>query len=112
VFKKGRREEKAKGVDIALTTDVLSDAFLDNYDAMVLIAGDRDYLPVVEAVKRQGKLVTIAFFEDVVHDDLRHAADGFIDLTETLERSWRRHAESLRKIEARARSEASKRDRK
>ena len=39
---------KAKGVDIALTTDMLSNAFLGNYDVAVLVAGDGDYVPLVE----------------------------------------------------------------
>ena len=43
---------RAKGVDIALTKDLLSHAFLDNYDAVVLVAGDGDYVPVVEELKR------------------------------------------------------------
>ena len=43
VFKKPRRSEKSKGVDIALATDFLSNAFLDNYDAAILVAGDGDY---------------------------------------------------------------------
>jgi uncharacterized LabA/DUF88 family protein len=52
VFKKVRREEKAKGVDIALVKDFLSHAFLDNYDVAVLVAGDWDYVPLITEVKR------------------------------------------------------------
>src|SRR3954453_11123854 len=48
VFKKDRRDQKAKGVDIALTKDMLSHAYLNNYDCAVLIAGDGDYVPLVE----------------------------------------------------------------
>ncbi|MGD0310008.1 MAG: NYN domain-containing protein, partial [Acidobacteriota bacterium] len=40
VFKKTARDQKAKGVDISLTKDMLSHAFLDNYDIAVLVAGD------------------------------------------------------------------------
>ena len=52
VFQKPDGNRKAKGVDIALTKDVLSHAFRDNYDTAVLIAGDGDYVPLVEEVKR------------------------------------------------------------
>ncbi|MGI9074506.1 MAG: NYN domain-containing protein [Bryobacteraceae bacterium] len=51
VFKKTCREEKAKGVDIALTKDMLVHAFLDNFDIAVLVTGDGDYVPLVEEVK-------------------------------------------------------------
>jgi uncharacterized LabA/DUF88 family protein len=56
VFKKARQEEKAKGVDIALTKDMLSHAFRNNYEIAVLYAGDGDYVPLVEEVKSLGKL--------------------------------------------------------
>src|SRR5437667_2576926 len=36
---------RSKGVDITLTKDMLSDAFMNNYDDAVLLAGDADYIP-------------------------------------------------------------------
>ena len=93
VFKKDRREEKAKGVDIALTKDMLSHAFRNNYEIAVLVAGDGDYLPVVEEVKRLGKLVYVWFFaQEGLHPDLRLAADYFKDISEDLVGSWIRHS--------------------
>jgi NYN domain len=59
---KGKRGEKAKGVDIALSKDLLSHAYLDNYDVAVLVAGDGDYIPLVDEVKRRGKVVYGSFF--------------------------------------------------
>ena len=55
VFKKHKQTEKAKGVDISLTKDMLSHAFNNHYDVGVLIAGDGDYVPLVEEVKHLGK---------------------------------------------------------
>lgn len=49
-------------MDIALTTDFLWNAFQDNYDVAVLFAGDGDYVPMANAVKRLGKVVYLAFF--------------------------------------------------
>jgi uncharacterized LabA/DUF88 family protein len=93
VFKKDRRDEKAKGVDIALTKDMLSHGFRNNYEIAVLVAGDADYVPVVEELKRLGKLVYIWFFaQEGLHPDLRLAADYFKDLTEDLVGSWMRHS--------------------
>lgn len=90
VFRKGK-EDKTKGVDIAMATDMLSHAFMGNYDVAVLVAGDKDYLPMVESVKRLGKLVIVAFFEEKGHglsEDLKLAADCFISLDKDLKRSF------------------------
>ncbi|HSR06511.1 MAG TPA: NYN domain-containing protein [Bryobacteraceae bacterium] len=81
VFKKVRQEEKAKGVDISLTKDMLSHAFFGHYEVACLVAGDGDYVPLVEEVKRQGKLVVCMFFADSgLNPALRLACDEFIDL--------------------------------
>jgi len=57
IFKKS--EDRSKGVDISLATDVLSHAFRDNFDLAVLIAGDADYVPLVEELKRLGRIVCV-----------------------------------------------------
>src|SRR5207249_1613714 len=85
VFKRLSGTQKSKGVDIALTKDMLSHAFLGNYQNAVLIAGDADYIPLVEEVKRRGKRVFLAFFlgEGLgLSEDLKLAADFFVDLTD------------------------------
>jgi hypothetical protein len=64
VFKKDSQTKKSKGVDVALTTDFLWNAFQDNYDVAILVAGDGDYVPMVNAAKRLGKVVYVAFFYD------------------------------------------------
>lgn len=92
VFKKARTRDKTKGVDLALATDLLSNAFRDNYDAAVLIAGDGDYLPLVEEVKRLGKVVHVAFFRGEgsgLSPNLRLASDWFWDLGTVFTGLWR-----------------------
>jgi len=101
VFSRPSGDRKAKGVDIALTKDMLSHAFLANYDAAVLIAGDGDYVPLLEEVKRLGKLVYVIFFTHPaagLNDDLRLAADYFLDLTGIFFERWNRHASEARKM--------------
>lgn len=89
VFKKARRNLKAKGVDIALTKDMLSHAYLDNYDVAVLMAGDGDYVPLVEEVKRLGKRVHLAFFDaDSTAFALKIACDKFRALDRTFSLAW------------------------
>ena len=84
VFKRIRGETKAKGVDIALTKDMLSHAFRENYDTAVLVAGDGDYVPLIEEVKRLGKQVIVAFIGGVTNENLRLASDRFNDIGDVL----------------------------
>ena len=91
VFKRNKPGQKAKGVDIALTKDMLSNAFLGNYDTAILVAGDGDYVPLVQEVKRLGKRVHVCFFPtDGLSPDLKLASDCFIDLTNTFIQTWKR----------------------
>lgn len=90
VFKKPAGKS-SKGVDITLTKDVLSHAYKDNYDVAMLITGDADYVPVVEEVKRTGKLVCVNFFADEgLSSELRLAADFVLDLTDLFVQEWRK----------------------
>ena len=46
---------RQKGVDILLAIDALSMAYLDHYDSALFLLGDRDFIPLIEAVKDAGK---------------------------------------------------------
>ena len=82
VFKKVKGTP-SKGVDVSLTTDVVSLAYRGAYDVAYLIAGDGDYVPLVEEVKRAGARVVVAFFENHgLNNELRVVADDFVDLTD------------------------------
>jgi uncharacterized LabA/DUF88 family protein len=93
VFKKPKRGVKAKGIDIALATDFLSNAFLDNYDVAFLFSGDGDYVPLVNEVKRLGKVVIVCFFsgnksKSGLSPELKLASDGFLDIGYGFFRRW------------------------
>ena len=69
--------------EIALTTDMLSHGYRTNYDVAVLFAGDGDYVPLVEEVKRLGKVVYIMFLQGSgVNNELRLASDTFLYIDE------------------------------
>jgi uncharacterized LabA/DUF88 family protein len=92
VFKKEKRQQKSKGVDITLARDFLANAFMDNYDAAVLMAGDADYLPIVNEVKRMGKLVYVIFFHGEgsgLSRRLHIASDQFFSINQSFEKAWR-----------------------
>lgn len=91
VFKKQQKKSKAKGVDIALTKDLLSNAFLDNYDVAVVMTGDADYRPVIAELKPLGKMVCVMAFTEGgarVHLELQLSADFFIPLDDIFIRLW------------------------
>jgi hypothetical protein len=72
---------------------MLSHAYKDNYDVAVLVTGDADYLPLVDEVQRQGKVVVVAFFDTSHGLDVRlgRAADHFIELNEWFQELWARY---------------------
>jgi uncharacterized LabA/DUF88 family protein len=89
VFRKPKGKP-SKGVDISLATDMLRHAQQDHYDGAFLIAGDADFVPLVEEIKRLGKIVTVGFFRGPgLGPELRLAADHFADLTQWFGQSWR-----------------------
>jgi uncharacterized LabA/DUF88 family protein len=91
VFKKERQSTRTKGVDIALAKDFLSNAFLNNYDAAVLLAGDADYVPMVNEVKRLGKLVYVIFFHESglgLSRNLQVASDVFFKIDDSFMQEW------------------------
>jgi hypothetical protein len=91
VFHKAKQQERAKAVDISLATDMLAHAFRDNFEIAVLIAGDGDYVPLVEEVKRCGKRVLLQFFEEGLSPKLKLAVDQFSDVTQVFSEFWAPH---------------------
>jgi uncharacterized LabA/DUF88 family protein len=65
---------------------MLVGSFSNLFDIAVLVAGDADFVPVVEEVKRKGVMVTVAGVSASVADDLRRASDRFIEIL--LDDSW------------------------
>jgi len=70
-----------KGVDIQLTTDLLTHSFKNNYDVAILVAGDSDYVGALQAVKDNGKNVEVALFgKERTSRPLREVADKVITI--------------------------------
>jgi uncharacterized LabA/DUF88 family protein len=56
------RGTEEKGVDTRIATDMISLAWIDNYDVAVLVSADRDFVPVAEFLQTKGiKVVHGAF---------------------------------------------------
>ena len=89
VFKRNK-ERDSKGVDIALTKDMLTHAFFDHCDVAVLMSGDGDYVPLVKEVKRLGKVVCVgAFSESGLNPELKLTSDELFDVGPQFFTQWR-----------------------
>ena len=56
------RGTEEKGVDVRMATDMISLAWVGNYDIAVLVSSDRDFVPVAEFLETRGlKVIHGAF---------------------------------------------------
>ena len=74
-----------KGVDVLLTTDMITHSFKNNYDVAILVAGDNDFVSAIQAVKDNGKNVEVALFgKERTSLQLRKVSDTIIDMNKRL----------------------------
>jgi len=64
--------------DVGLTVDAIRLA--SSLDAIVIVSGDGDYMPLVEYLQSMGKQVEVVAFGDTASAKLIDKADDFIDL--------------------------------
>jgi uncharacterized LabA/DUF88 family protein len=69
-----------KGVDTLIATDMVSMAFLNHYDLAILVSGDGDLAPAVDAVKAAGKQIVAAMFTRSRSNAIASSADQEIRL--------------------------------
>ncbi len=70
--------EKKADWDVGITVDAIR--LSPSIDAVVLVSGDGDYIPLVEYLQNQGKQVEIVAFGGTTSGKLQEVADDFIDL--------------------------------
>lgn len=77
IFSK-RKGLPEKGVDLAVAREMLIHGFHRNYKTAILVAGDEDYLGLVQDLKRLGLLVAGLFFDGAaMSPKLKTALDVF-----------------------------------
>jgi uncharacterized LabA/DUF88 family protein len=76
-------EKVEKGVDMMIGVDILKNAYEDLYDTAILVSGDGDFYPALQAAKDQGKHVEIAAFETNISPETARIADLHIKLNKT-----------------------------
>lgn len=58
-------KDRQKGVDTRMAIDMISKAHMGHYDIAILFCGDKDFIPIVKAVKNlTGKRVFGVYFKD------------------------------------------------
>jgi uncharacterized LabA/DUF88 family protein len=80
VFKKAKGV-RSKRVDITLATEMLLHGTRRNYDIAILVAGDEDYVPLIEAVQLEGRGVHVWYIPEGLSPRLVQAADQYTDLS-------------------------------
>ena len=69
-----------KGIDIKMASDMLVHGHRRNYDVVVLVSGDTDFVDALEAVKELGHHVEVALFDVGGSQRLREVADRVIKI--------------------------------
>ncbi len=83
IAKQRRDQVVEKGVDVMLATDLVVRAYQDQYDTAILVSGDGDFYPAIQAVKDRGKQVEVAAFESNISAEASRVADLHLKLTKT-----------------------------
>lgn len=89
LVKSSKKKFRQKGVDILMAIDALTMAYRNYYDAGMFFIGDRDFVPLIEAVKNAGKKSILIFSEtNIPPHELIGTFDFRIALTKEQIESW------------------------
>ncbi len=66
----GKKFFRLKEDDINLAINVLSDAYENKFDKMILISSDRDFIHLVRQIKKIGKDIEVCYFENSISKKL------------------------------------------
>lgn len=86
--KKADGKYEQKGVDVLMAIDSLSMAYQDLYDSGLFLLGDRDFIPLIEAIKSTGKKTYGFLYEKNIPDKLRWIFDYRIILNKEKIKTW------------------------
>ena len=73
---------RQKGVDSLIAIDMITKGFEGQYNTAILLAGDADFVEIVNSVKNLGANVVGAFFPSHISQDLEFSLDKKIELRE------------------------------
>jgi len=97
-----------KGVDVMLATDLITHAYKDHYDTAIVVSGDADFYPALQAVKDFGKHVEIAAFDMNMSAESSRVADVVNKFTKSYFTGlWMTRAQSRSRTTSSSRPEVS-----
>jgi len=71
-------------VDTNLVAEGMEMLFLVDFETLVLVAGDNDYLPLLKKFRSHGKTVVVLFFPEATGSWIKSQCDEFINIAEIL----------------------------
>lgn len=84
----GTPDFEQKGVDVQLAIDALTLTLKNKVNKIILISGDADFVPVIEAIKDEGVEAILYYHESSVHRHLLEACDTKNPITADLIHSF------------------------
>lgn len=75
---------REKKIDSGICTAIMEDSYelmVPGQDEVILVAGDRDYVPTAESLKRRGITFSVCFWDHAARE-LRDVADHFYSLND------------------------------
>jgi uncharacterized LabA/DUF88 family protein len=89
-FRQGKLQKISEGnfrqkrVDIIIAVDLVRMSTNRQIDRAILIAGDSDLVPAIEAARDAGVVVTLYYSPKSVHNELLQASDERVEITHNL----------------------------
>ncbi|MBT7079804.1 MAG: NYN domain-containing protein [Chloroflexi bacterium] len=97
-----------KGVDVMLATDLVTNAYNDHYDTAIVVSGDADFYPALQAVKDVGKHIEVAAFDMNLSAESARVSDVVQKFNKTwFTGLWMTRAQSRARTSASSRPEVS-----
>ena len=97
-----------KGVDVMLATDLITHAYKDHYDTAIVVSGDADFYPALQAVKDVGKHIEVAAFDMNLSGESGRVADVVVKFNKTYFTGlWTTRSQAKSRAAAAARPEVS-----
>lgn len=84
VKRDGKIEYEMKGDDTHLVSDLVGEAYEDNYDSAIIVSGDEDFISPIERVRKLKKKIENAYFSSSSSYNLRMKCDKSIHLNKII----------------------------
>lgn len=78
---------KEKQVDVAISTQIMEDSYehMKQGDMLLLVSGDRDYLPTIQSLAKRGIPTRVAFWKHATGAELKRAPIDFVALDDAFD---------------------------